>query len=520
MEVAHPDPQVEIILGEIFRHPFRQGRHEDPFVPFNPLPDFPHQVVHLVAGRFDPDFRVHESRGTDDLLHQPGPGPLQLVSCRRGGHVDSLKGVGLELVEPQGPVVQGGRQAEPVRDQGFLPGPVPSEHPRELGKGHVALVDEKKGFRGQVIHERGRGLPGAASRDVPRVVLDALAVPHLPEHFQVEPGALFQALGFEPFFLSLEDLQAVLQLRLDVPDRPLHVLFRGHIVAPGIDVDPIQVPDPVPPERIREGKALDDVPEEFHPDHPLVLVGGEDLHQVPPDPEGSPVKVDVVPVVLDAHEIPEEFVPVHLQARLQRDLQRRIVFRRPDAVYAGHARHDDHVLPFEERPGGRVPELVDVLVDGRVLLDVGVRGGQIGLRLVVIVITHEILYGMVGEKHSELVVQLGRQGLVVGDDQGGTVCPGDDVGHGEGFPGAGDADKNLVPIIFSHTPGQALDGLGLIPPGLEITDQMKQSFAIRHGLSKPFPIPSLLAKYTLKSHRASGAGRDDGEFRLDNQGLL
>jgi hypothetical protein len=141
-----------------------------------------------------------------------------------------------------------------------------------------------------------------------------------------------------------------------------------------------------------------------------------------------------------------------------------------DAVDAGDARHDDHVAAREDRARGRVAHLVDLLVDRGVLLDVGVRRRDVGLGLVVVVIAHEVLDGVLREQRFELLVELRRQGLVGGDDQGGTLDGLDDVGHREGLARTGDPEEDLVWVPLLDPPGQLFDGLGLVPPGLEVGD--------------------------------------------------
>ena len=42
------------------------------------------------------------------------------------------------------------------------------------------------------------------------------------------------------------------------------------------------------------------------------------------------------------------------------------------------------------------------------------------------------------------MAELGRKGLVVGDDQGGTLDLLDDACHGEGLAGPGNAEQRLV----------------------------------------------------------------------------
>ena len=61
------------------------------------------------------------------------------------------------------------------------------------------------------------------------------------------------------------------------------------------------------------------------------------------------------------------------------------------------------------------------------------------LRLVVIVVADEVLHRVVGEKRAELGTQLRRQRFVVCQHQRGAVALGNDVGHGKGLAGAGDA---------------------------------------------------------------------------------
>src|SRR4028118_2293387 len=90
-----------------------------------------------------------------------------------------------------------------------------------------------------------------------------------------------------------------------------------------------------------------------------------------------------------------------------------------EAVERRDARHHDRVAPGEQAARGRVPEPVDVLVDLGVLLDKGVRTRDVRLRLVVVVVGDEVLYGVVREEVGELAGELGRERLVVRDYERG-----------------------------------------------------------------------------------------------------
>ena len=212
--------------------------------------------------------------------------------------------------------------------------------------------------------------------------------------------------------------------------------------------------------------ALDLVPEELHP-HRVRGVGGVDLQHVAAHPEMGPFQHGVVALVQQAHQPPPGILRV--QALPDGELQAHfpVVAGVADAVDAGHGGHHDHVAPLQQRGGGRQAQAVDLLVDRGVLFDVQVLARNVGLGLVVVVVGDEILHRVFGEEILELAVELGGQGLVVGDDQGGQLGLLDDLGHGEGLAGAGDPLQGLGLVPGPQAPGQGLDGLGLVAGRLE-----------------------------------------------------
>ena len=141
-------------------------------------------------------------------------------------------------------------------------------------------------------------------------------------------------------------------------------------------------------------------------------------------------------------------------------------FRRAEAVDAGDGGDDDAVAAFEEGARGGEAELVELLVDGGFLLDEEVAGGDVGFGLVVVVVGDEVLDGVGGEEGFELVVELGGEGLVVREDEGGALDLLDDLGHGEGFAGAGDAEQDLILLAGGEAGDEFGDGAGLVALGL------------------------------------------------------
>src|SRR5690606_35385422 len=136
---------------------------------------------------------------------------------------------------------------------------------------------------------------------------------------------------------------------------------------------------------------------------------------------------------------------------------------------------DDDVVPFQDRPRRCVPHPVDLLVYGRVFFNVSVCSWYVSFRLIVVVVADEILDRIVGEEALELGIELGGQGLVVRQDQGGALSLFNDLGHGEGLARAGDAQENLILLALIGLVDQFGDGGGLVAGGLERRDHAERA---------------------------------------------
>ncbi len=446
MEVHHLESQVPVVSGEILGHPLGQGRDQDTLSLFNALADLAQEILDLAGHGFDRDLRVHEARGTDELFHHPAFRFFQLMLRRRRGDVQPLPPIGLKLLKGQRPVVQGRGKAESMLHEGLLARPVPPVHPPQLRDGRVAFVNDHEGVFREVIHEGRRRLAGRSSREVTGIIFYSLAVTHLFHHLNIELRPLIQALSLQEFTRGSQFREPFLQLLPDPVNGPFHIVPRRHIMASGINRRCFKSFYLLPPQRIHERDGLDGIAEKFHPDDPFLLVGWKDLHHVSPHAKGSAVKIDIIARVLHVHKPPQHVVAPELHSAFQTQDQAAVFLRRPDAVNARYAGHDDDVLPFQKGAGRRVPHLIDSLIDGRVLLDVRIRAGDIGLGLIIIVVTHKILYGVAGEERLEFRVKLGCQGLVVGNDKRRPLDPLDHIRNREGLPGTRDTQKDLLRI--------------------------------------------------------------------------
>src|SRR5680860_441671 len=154
-----------------------------------------------------------------------------------------------------------------------------------------------------------------------------------------------------------------------------------------------------------------------------------------------------------------------------------VLVGRPEAVDAGHAGDDQDVLAGQQRGRRAVAEALDLLVDGGVLLDVGVARGHVRLGLVVVVVADEVLDGVARDELAELVGQLCGKGLVWCHHQRRLLHRLDDLRRGVGLAGAGDAQQDHVALTAPHRVRDALDGARLVTRRLVVADDLE----LRHG---------------------------------------
>ena len=110
---------------------------------------------------------------------------------------------------------------------------------------------------------------------------------------------------------------------------------------------------------------------------------------------------------------------------------------------------------------------IDLLVDGCIFLNVGVRVRQVRLRLIVIVVRHEVGHRIVRKEHLELRTELRRQGLVVSQHERRTLLLLDDIGHREGLSRSRGSEQRLMLLAFLEPLNQMFNSRGLITGWLE-----------------------------------------------------
>jgi hypothetical protein len=347
--------------------------------------------------------------------------------------------------------------------------------PADLRDRDVGLVHEDDEVLREVVEQRVRRLAGRPAVEVARVVLDAVAEADLADHLEVVGGAHAQALGLQQLVSLLELGEALGQLGLDRVDRALQRLGRGHVVGGREDRGLGHGLADLAGERVDPHDAVHLVAEELDPQGPLV-VGREHLEGVAAHPEGPAHQVEVVARVLQVDELADHRLLAELLALAEPHDVVGVLVRRAQAVDAGHRGDHHHVATRQQRHRGAVAQPVDLVVDRRVLLDVGVGRGDVGLGLVVVVVADEVLDRVVGQEVAELVGQLRGQRLVRCHHQAGPLDALQHLGGGEGLARAGGAQQRDRPLPRLEGLGDLIDGLRLVAGGLEVADHPERGW--------------------------------------------
>ena len=471
MHVVHAHALVEQVVRKILRHALGERGHEHALTLGSAHLDLVHEVVYLATHRAQLDLGVQQARRPDDLLDLLLAHCLLVVTGRRR-NVDELRYALLELIKAQGTVVERRRQTKAMVDKGYLARAIALIHTTHLRHSDVALVNDAEHVLGKVVDERVGRLAGVPAVQVTRVVLDAGAVSHGLEHLEVISGALRETLSLEDHVVRLKFGHASFELFLDGRDRVVNLGPLGHVVRGRPDGDGIELAHDLARDVVHLGDELDLVAKEADAQG-VLCIRGEHVHGVAPHTEGPSREVIVVAIVLDVNELTNEIVTLKWLRLVHVGSKSRIVLRAADAVDAAYGGDHDHVAAREQTRRGLVAQLLDLLVYGGVLLDVGVRLRNIGLGLVVIVVAHKVHDGIVGKELPHLGSHLRGQRLVGLHDECGLLHALYGLGHREGLARARDTQKRLVAKPPANALREPLDGLGLIAGRLEVRDDLK-----------------------------------------------
>ena len=212
VQVADPEPHLEQVVGQVLGHLLGQRRHERALVAVDAPADLVHQVVDLVAGLAHLDLGVDDPGRADDLLDDP-----RRVACARTRPASPTRTrAGASSTGTPGTSAAGCRARSGAGSRSRRASACASGRPRTCRRSAARSGATRRRSTtksaGEVVEQAVRPLARLAAVEDPRVVLDPVAEPELPQHLHVVLGALAQPVGLEQLALRLELRAPLVQL--------------------------------------------------------------------------------------------------------------------------------------------------------------------------------------------------------------------------------------------------------------------------------------------------------------------
>ena len=123
-------------------------------------------------------------------------------------------------------------------------------------------------------------------------------------------------------------------------------------------------------------------------------------------------------------------------------------------------------------------QLIDLIVDGRVLLDVGVRLRDVGFGLVVVVVADKVADVVVGKEGLELARKLRRECLVVCNDERWALHALNDLCHRIGLARPRRAEQHLRRHAVFNAARKICNRLRLIAHRLKGCDDLERNLLL------------------------------------------
>ncbi len=270
----------------------------------------------------------------------------------------------------------------------------------------MGLIDHDHQIVREIIHQGFRCRSGRPHSQMTGIILDSAAKAGFTKHFNIEIRSLRNSLCLKQLVLTLEIAHPLFQFLFDILRRP-HDLFLGNNIVgcrkngymlkfafygTGQDID---LTDPV-----------NLISEKFDPHRQIRFVCRNDLDRVSPDPEASPLKIHFVSGILNIDQGTDHLIPILFHSRAKRNHHSHIIIRGTQTVNTGNAGYNNDIPAFNQGCRRRQTQLVDLLIDRRILGNISIRRRYIGLRLIIIVIGNKEFNRIFRKEFLEFAIKL------------------------------------------------------------------------------------------------------------------
>ena len=270
----------------------------------------------------------------------------------------------------------------------------------------MAFVNDGEEIVGEIVQQAERSHPGTTSVKVPRIVLDAGAVAHLTHHLHVVGYTLVQPFGFGKTVLAGKGSHLGFTVEVNLTHRCLHAFLGGHEDVGGENLEAFHVLGGHLGIAVKNLDAFDFVAPKDDSQHD-VLVAQEHIDSVALDAECAHSQLGVAARIQGVHQTVKQIIAPDLVAYLEFDGIGSNVLGVTHTIQARHARHHHNIAtPRQQCRHRRETQALYLVVDGEVFFDILVGRGDIGLRLVVVIVGNEVVDRIFWKKTLELGIDL------------------------------------------------------------------------------------------------------------------
>ena len=328
----------------------------------------------------------------------------------------------------------------------------------------MGLVHDNQIILREIIHQSVWWHARRESGKVAGIVLNTGTKACFTKHLNIKRSTLTNALRLNIFFLTLKELNLFLCFRLNLLNRSIHFFLVHNIMGRRENHNMLQAALNL------AGQYIDlcNPVKKFYANCRIIRRNRKNLHNITTHPEGASLKIHVISCILDVNQTPEHIIAVLLHPRSQGNRHVLVVNRATKSVDTGNARHNNDISALRQSRRSRVTQLINLIVDVRILFNVRIRRRHISLRLVIIVIGHKIFYRILREKFFKLTIKLGRKCLIMCNNQRRLIQCGNNIRHRKGLTGTGNSQKCLELVPLPKTIDQCFDCLRLVSGRLKI----------------------------------------------------
>ena len=268
----------------------------------------------------------------------------------------------------------------------------------------MRLINNKKKIILKIIHQRIRRLSRGQSRQMSGIILDSGTKTSLLHHFHVKISSLRYSLSLNELVLTFKIIYLFLHFCKNGIRCPFDLLLGHNIMRCRKNSHMALFIFNLTGKYINFRDPLNFISKKLHTDGPVRSIGRKNLQHITFHPEGTPVKIHLIPCVLNVDQLPDNLVSVFFHAGPQRNHHVKKLLGRTKTVNTGYRRHHNHISPLTESRSSGKTHLINLVIGGRILGNVGISGRNIGLRLIVIVIGYEIFHCVVRKEFFELSI--------------------------------------------------------------------------------------------------------------------